>query len=131
MKTGLLIKILGTCFVMALCLVITLWMLHRFENPSSEFASYSDLAASGLIQQGWVPKIIPRSAYAISETHNLDTNVVRLWFSFAPGDTELAEAQCEPIQATVKARVFRCAGGLLTLGSDGAGFFTDGVKAAP
>ncbi len=26
------------------------------------------------IQQGWVPAILPKSAYEITETHNLDTN---------------------------------------------------------
>ena len=28
------------------------------------------------IQQGWVPAILPESAYEITETHNLDTNTL-------------------------------------------------------
>ena len=83
------------------------------------------MEASGLIQAGWIPKIISRSAFQIVETHNLDTNVVRISFRFKPGDIGNVEETCHLAQTESPGLVFDCSEGTLTLSDDGIGYFTN------
>ena len=119
------VKILLTALVLAACTFLSLAMLNRLENPSSEFANYQEMADSGLIQAGWIPRGIPKSAVDITETHNLDTNIVRISFTFEPGDISAAEKSCQPAASKIAGHVFKCADGLLTLGADGLGAFSN------
>ena len=118
------IKVLGTVIVMVACVFAALSMLKKFENPESEFANYSEMEASGLIEAGWIPKIIPKSAFEIHETHNVDTNTVRVSFRFSPGDIGITENECRSVPAINKELVFECAEGILTLTEEGHGYFT-------
>jgi hypothetical protein len=55
--------------------------LSTFEVSSQYFDSRSDALSSGAIGEGkWLPSFIPRSATAIREAHDVDSNEV--WFSF-------------------------------------------------
>ena len=93
--TGITIKILATLLVLGICVFAALHILDTFENPTSHFATYEEMEASGLMQAGWIPRILPRSAYEITETHNLDTSIVRMSFRFRPGDTGIAEEKSD------------------------------------
>lgn len=123
MVLGVLAKILGTVVVLGACAFAALFMLSVFENPTSEFATYSEMEASGIIEAGWIPKIIPKSAFEISETHNMDTNIVRISFRFKPGDIGSAKNECRSTSTKNADQVFNCTEGVLTLTKDGHGYF--------
>jgi len=117
------LKVLGTAIVLVVCTLIAFAFLNRFENPTSEFANYSEMTASDVMAAGWIPEVIPRSAYNISETHNLDTNRVRISFRFDPDDTAIAQSKChEPDEANDEL-IFVCSNGELRLTRDGRGSF--------
>ena len=118
------IKILGTVFVMGACVIAVLFILERFENPVSEFATYAEMEASGLIEAGWIPQVIPKSAFEISETHNLDTGTVRISFRFRPGDVDIVEKECRLTSTPNMDPVFTCPEGTLTVTEEGQGYFT-------
>lgn len=50
------------------------------EIETNHYATYSDAIEDGAVERGWLPEIIPTSAYDIQEQHNLDTNQV--WVKF-------------------------------------------------
>ena len=120
---GITIKVLGTASILIVCTLLALFVLNRFENPTNTFADYSEMAASQTMAAGWIPKTIPRSAYDISETHNLDNNKVRLTFKFAPGDHEVASRTCRLTAEQETEFVFFCPDGTLRLATSGQGSF--------
>ena len=91
-------KIVGfiTLIVFALIGVLALGVLGiaHFENPSSQFGTYEELSASGLIERGWVPEHLPRSATEIEESHDIDTNRGWASFKYKVGDTAAANQGC-------------------------------------
>ena len=116
------IKILITAVLLGGGAGLAFYAMHRLENPANEFDTYEALKSSGLIDAGWVPRYLPRSAYEIRETHNLGTNGVRLSFRYQPGDVSEAEGACgEAISR--RPSVFKCREGDLVLGPDGRGSF--------
>ncbi len=100
------------------------------ENPSSKFADYEALADSNLIRSGWVPNYIPRSAYEIEETHNLDSNIVYLNFKFKPGDGELPKKNCDSETIEGNGKSYLCKEAKIMLFNDGNGYFTNDPNAA-
>lgn len=86
-----LMRTAGFVALVALALVgvfaLGLFGLAHFENPSSHFETYEELKASGLIERGWVPEQLPRSATAIEESHDIDTNHGRASFKYKMTDT--------------------------------------------
>lgn len=63
-------------YLSALVLIISLIMLSYFSDDySNSYKNVQAAKADGAIESGWVPSIIPNSAYDIVEKHNLDTNV--------------------------------------------------------
>lgn len=62
--------------LVVLILIVSVVLLSYPSDEQSN--SYKDLLtakADNAIERGWVPAIIPKSAYNIEETHNQDTNV--------------------------------------------------------
>jgi hypothetical protein len=52
------------------------WLLEYLETSESHFETYKQLEESELIDKGWVPSFIPRSAYDIHERHKVDVGRV-------------------------------------------------------
>ena len=75
-------------------LVGVVWYFDSTERQESHFSTYEELTRSGLIQKGWVPDFIPRSAYNINENHRVDVPRVNVKFRFALGDTAQIEESC-------------------------------------
>ena len=109
--------------LLAACVIAALFMLDNVENPESEFSTYAEMEASGLIEAGWIPTIIPQSAFEISETHNLGTSIVHITFRFRLGDIDIPEDRCHSISKGTEI-VFSCTEGTLTFTEDGHGYFT-------
>ena len=117
----------GVSFIAVIALIVMggLFAIKMSENFSTELSDYDALENSDLIKKGWVPTYIPRSAYAIKETHNIDSNIVRMRFRFEPGDIDIVMQHCG---AGIKANdvvIFSCPDGTLQLSDDGNGYFTN------
>lgn len=121
----------GFVALVALALVgafaLGLFGLAHFENPSSHFETYEELKASGLIERGWVPEQLPRSATAIEESHDIDTNHGRASFKYKMTDTAAADAGCQLLHQTNEGRKYVCPPfgrqtAILVLMADGTGF---------
>jgi hypothetical protein len=106
MKTVALI----TLAVLALIGVFALgvFAVAHFENPSSRFSTYDELRASGLIERGWVPEFLPRSATDIEESHDLDTNRGWASFKYKAGDTVAADEGCKLLHRTNEGSKYLC-----------------------
>ena len=64
------------------------------EYESNSFGSYTEAEESGIIDRGWIPEFIPKSAYDIEEQHKVDIAIIDLEFMFAPGDIGAIENAC-------------------------------------
>lgn len=117
----------GVSFIAIIALIVIggLFALKMGENPGNEFSDYDALKSSDLISKGWVPSYIPRSAYEIKETHNPDTNIVRMRFRFEPGDIDIVKQHCGAGVKTNDVTKFPCPDGTLQLSDDGNGYFTN------
>jgi len=71
------------------------------ENPRSYFATYCDAKASGMMDAGWIPIYIPYSSTEIRETHDIDTNTVKMTFKYSLNDTAEIEKNCKSITISV------------------------------
>lgn len=59
--------------------------LYKSEVSSTSYTSYDDAMSKGAIGvYKWLPSIIPKSAYQINESHDVDSNEV--WFTFRFND---------------------------------------------
>jgi hypothetical protein len=87
---------------------VALFMLAHYEQQASEFATYDDLKASGLIEKGWIPSYIPTSARNISESHDVSANSGGAAFTFDPADTALTNANCTLLSKSSKGAQYLC-----------------------
>ena len=63
-------------YLFALVTIISLIMLSYFsDDQSNHYKNLQAVKEDNAIQRGWVPAIIPSSAYDIVEMHNLDSNI--------------------------------------------------------
>jgi hypothetical protein len=105
------------------------------ENPTSEFNSYEEMAASGIIARGWVSEFIPKSAYEIRERHNIDTNTVYMSFKYDSAEGDTLKGSCITLVANEKGWKYICPPyegntSVITLRKDGVGYYeshTDGL----
>lgn len=80
--------------VIILVPIFTLGWCHYAENPKSKFVNYGEAEKSGIMSAGWIPTYIPKSSFDINETHNLDTNKVKMSFKYKLGDIGDVKANC-------------------------------------
>jgi hypothetical protein len=85
------------------------YLFDYWEIYESHFETYQQLQQSELIDKGWVPSFIPRSAYDIHETHKVDVARVNVRFRFRPGDTKEIEASCTKLKTDdTNTQYYRC-----------------------
>ena len=93
----------------AAILVGAVWLMEYQETFESHFETYKQLEESELIDKGWVPSFIPRSAYDIHERHKVDVGRVNVKFRFRPGDTKEIEASCTKLKTDdTDTQYYRC-----------------------
>lgn len=119
-------KIGAILFVVAALLAGAVRLMEYSETFDSHFETYQKLKESELIGKGWVPSIIPKSAYDIHERHKVDVASVYVSFRFQPDDTTEVEANCTIASSgDTKIRSYRCKHGdemvLVRLSADGTG----------
>lgn len=87
---------------LVLALVVTLGYtslisLTKLLNGVVEthYESYEEVIDDGAIRRGWVPSLLPESAYQIVEQHDLDTNTREGSFFYEEQDEEAMMAALE------------------------------------
>lgn len=108
------------------CVLGLLSFCDYIENPRSYFTTYNDAKASGMMAAGWIPTYIPYSSTEISETHDIDTNTVKMTFKYSLNDTAEIEKNCTQIMnSAASTKQYRCTyyGNevIIELRSDGSG----------
>ena len=102
--------------------------MDYLENPKSSFSSIAEMKASGLVDAGWLPGYLPRTASQIEERHNIDTNEVWASFRYAVGDVQSVETACEKIVENDRGKKYLCPPvdtrtTTIVLGNDGSGYY--------
>ena len=102
-------------------------LYRSLDVTHSHFGGYAEAETAGMFDAGWLPRYLPRSAFEINETHDIDTNRVRATFRYRVGDVPSVPGACTPIERSSLGTSFRCVdapAGRLVLGSDGQGSYT-------
>ena len=100
--------------------------LSAYDSRSTRFASYQDLVRSDLIEHGWVPADLPRSARGIEESHDVSANTGGGSFRYDPADAETISKNCRILRSTERGSKFLCppfdeASFVIVLRTDGSG----------
>ncbi|MGB5718982.1 MAG: hypothetical protein WBN81_18070 [Gammaproteobacteria bacterium] len=74
-----------------------LYLLIESEKESNEFGNYEEMAESGLINLGWIPAFIPKSAYDIKEEHRVDVSRIHVELKFDASDINSFEVACNKL----------------------------------
>ena len=119
-------KIVAILLAVLAILVVAVWLIGYSETYESHSETYQQLKESELIDKGWVPSFIPRSAYDIHEKHRVDVARVNVRFRFHPDDKKEIEASCTMMSNSVtKTQKYRCKHGtdmvVVTLEASGKG----------
>lgn len=62
---------------------------YAFEDMQiSKYENLEEVKNNAAIQGGWIPAILPESAYSIVETHDLDTHTIFGSFNYKEEDEE-------------------------------------------
>lgn len=79
------------------------------DNMHSFYSSYADAQEDGVFDRGWLPPVLPDTAYEITERHNLDTN--RGTFNFKIDDSQIDAfiAQLEHLEDSMQDNAIRSA----------------------
>jgi len=67
-------------------IVLFLVYLDLSEIEKNFYSNKQDVLKDNAIKRGWVPEILPDSAYDISEVHDIDTNKVEGSFQYLEKD---------------------------------------------
>ena len=68
--------------------ILTFFMLNYYftDVKITKYTNMQEVKEDQAIQRGWIPTIIPDSAYDISETHDLDKNILFGSFEYQEQD---------------------------------------------
>ena len=58
------------------------------DTKTNKFSNKLDVFKNNAIQRGWIPNLLPDSAYKIVETHNIDTNKIKGSFHYLEKDEQ-------------------------------------------
>jgi len=67
------------------------------EIEINKYETMKEVRKHQAIERGWVPDILPKSAYDIAETHDLDTNKVYGRFYYKEEDEAAFMQQLQPV----------------------------------
>ena len=73
--------------ILLVFLAIYLVLTNYFPNVEiNRYDSFETVKEKQAMEKGWIPKILPLSAYDIVETHDIDSNTVFGKFSYKESD---------------------------------------------
>ncbi|WP_415406215.1 hypothetical protein ACLHDG_10645 [Sulfurovum sp. CS9] len=70
-------------------LTFLLFLLKNMDSQTNNYLNKEEVLENTAIQRGWIPDILPDSAYKIVETHNIDTNKLNGSFKYLEKDEEI------------------------------------------
>jgi len=79
--------------------MVSVFTPDSLEIESEIYPDYAALVSSGLIEKGWVPAFVPKSAYDIRVNHRADALTISLEFNFEPSDIGAIKDACNPVAA--------------------------------
>lgn len=79
------LKILGVISIIVI-VGMSIFLTYFSDIQINKYKDMSELNKEKAMSKGWVPTILPKSAYNIEETHNLDTNIVFGRFKYKEKD---------------------------------------------
>ena len=74
------------------------WMLTAYfsDVTINKYKDRESVVKEQAIERGWIPGLLPKSAYNIEETHDLDTNQLFGRFSYKPADEKVLMDTLKP-----------------------------------
>lgn len=79
------IKFISLIFIF---LLLILFLLIDMDRQTNYYSNKHEVLRDNAIQRGWIPNILPNSAYEIVETHNIDTNKLSGTFKYLEKDEQ-------------------------------------------
>jgi hypothetical protein len=76
------------CSLIILLSIVAVLLSCR-DTVESSYSSLVDAQATGELEHGWVPRIVPPESHGIKEIHNIDTNQVWGTFQFQSRSVEM------------------------------------------
>jgi len=76
-------------FLLLSLLFLTLSALLSFfynDIETGRYDTYAQAKQEGALERGWLPELLPASAYDIFEKHNIDTNEIEGYFHYKEAD---------------------------------------------
>ncbi|PHS40670.1 MAG: hypothetical protein COB07_03955 [Sulfurovum sp.] len=62
-------------FFVLMLLMFVILLSYTSDEQRNSYKNLQAVLSDNAIERGWIPEILPESAYDIVEIHNLDTNV--------------------------------------------------------
>ena len=78
------------------CGFLGLMYLLPSDTVTSRYATLTAARSDNLFERGWLPDILPPSAYSIRTSNDLDVNTSEGEFFFAPSDYSLFASRVQP-----------------------------------
>ncbi|WP_415405758.1 hypothetical protein ACLHDG_08310 [Sulfurovum sp. CS9] len=72
-----------------IAIVVFLLFLLFSDTQKNTYKNKKEVIKDNAIQRGWIPEILPDSAFQIIETHNLDTNSINGSFQYSEKDEDI------------------------------------------
>ena len=95
-------RILGAVLLLSLPLLLPALVLvscEYIENPTSRYSTYQSAREAGALEEGrWIPPFLPESARNLVETHNIDSNVLKISFEYSPDDLGGLISECRELK---------------------------------
>ena len=70
-------------------ILFIVFLLGCSDSQQNYYKNKDAIIKDNAIQRGWIPSIIPDSAYKIEEEHNLDTNILKGSFQYNEKDENI------------------------------------------
>ena len=70
-------------------ILFILFLLGCSDSQQNYYKNKDAIVKDNAIQRGWIPSIIPDSAYEIEEKHDLDTNIIKGSFQYNEKDENI------------------------------------------
>jgi hypothetical protein len=77
-------------FILSFFALIYVGLMQRYSDVQiNKYEDFNVAKENKALEKGWVPSILPNSAYEIAETHDIDTNAVFGSFKYKEEDEKM------------------------------------------
>lgn len=83
------VRLLKISSILIVVLLFFIWFLLEFDTQKNAYTNKNEVLNDKAIVRGWVPRILPDSAYEIQEKHNIDTNQINGSFKYLEKDEKI------------------------------------------